>query len=338
MARAGSYLAQRYAAHGHWEEFPSHRFGTGIDWITGYVGHALCNDPASSDIVDRACALLLQRSRGGAWGYNDQYLTDADSTSFCSMLLAMRRALSEEASQQTMAFLLAHQGRDGGFSTFNDEEALKADGRIQLDSFAGWCSSHNSVTAASLQALIALGVSPIDTTIARGVDFLGQRQGADGLWSDYWWQTPLYPTYHACVALYLGAPREHPSIMDRVSRSVRALQNPRGFWHCGDQKEACAFSTAHAIKTLLLTPIDVDDEAFRAGVAWLLAFQTEDGAWTSPPILQIPRPDEMNPDSLQVNRESEVEFVFSTATVYSALAAALERLDAGNRSCGERRA
>lgn len=319
MDRALEYLSQRFIERGYWQDFPSHRFGTGLDWITGYVGHAITPSAKIKELLSNACELLISRNRNGAWGYNDQYFTDADSTSFCVLLLAEQQRLTPSISNRAREFLLAHHRPDGGFCTFNDEAALKADGRIQLESFAGWCSSHNSVTAIAIRALRSLGSHPQDETLQSAIGFLRERQDEQGLWSDYWWRGPYYPTYHATASIHQDPTRRSQAELLRIGRAVCDRQASSGYWSCRAPDEPCSFSTAHALSTLLFTQEQDFLRPAAAGVEWLLNAQRDDGAWTSPPILLIPRPNEIVPDPRKVNEESEAEFVFTTSSVFAAL-------------------
>jgi prenyltransferase beta subunit len=235
------------------------------------------------------------------------------------MLLMSQGMLSDEHGQQVIDFLIAHQRSDGGFATFRSEELLQTDTRIRIPSFEGWCSSHNSVTAAAIKALTTLGISWHSTTITRALDFLRRRQNEDGLWSDYWWQGPYYSTYHATDVLLQSPAGLSDSELDRICQIIVERQDPAGFWTCREDNSPCSFSTGLAINTLLLSPSMNFREAIKAGVEWLNTAQRDDGAWTSPPILQIPVPNVLVPDPINVNREPEVNFVFSTSTAYSAL-------------------
>jgi squalene-hopene/tetraprenyl-beta-curcumene cyclase len=217
--------------------------------------------------------------------------------------------------------LLEHQNADGGFSTFNNEEAMKADERFKVPSFSGWCNSHNSVTAIATRALTALGISWHDQRVRNAINFLLTRQQENGLWNDYWWQGPFYTTYLATHVLSSDPIQDQQSHVQRAFDAIAASQFSAGFWTCREDNAPCGFSTALAVKSLLSTNSPQYDEVIFKGIEWLLENQNEQGFWVSPPILQIPRPDVLIPDPIDVNREQEAHFVFTTGTVYSTLLA-----------------
>src|SRR5258708_37915750 len=109
MERAGRYLQQQYAEHGHWEDFQSHRFGISTEWTTAYVGHSLSPSRDNKTLLREAGCYLLAQMREFGWGYGPKYFTDADSTSFAALFLQSQRLLTKTDRQGVARFLFEHQ-------------------------------------------------------------------------------------------------------------------------------------------------------------------------------------------------------------------------------------
>lgn len=334
LSHALQFLEKHFHANGCWIDFPSQTFGSSTTWVTGYTGYCLSNGAsANTGLLDRACTFVAAHRNGPGWGWgltDIRVPADADSTSWCALFLAACNRLPADQAQMIAAFLLEHRRSDGGFATFADPEQLRqVPSWRTVPSFAGWCSSHVSVTAAVVQALLQLGNGHYREVYARALAFFAAHRAPSGLWHDYWWQGPYYPTYQVARAVVLLAPTLTAGFhLEQTYQAIRARQHTPGYWSCADDDGACAFSTALAVQTLLLDP---DWQRHAAAIdgacAWLLEAQSDDGSWAAPPILRVPRPEEVdphqNPDHPAYAQHAfvrpAIHRVFTTATVYATL-------------------
>ena len=313
LAYAKSFLVTQITDD-HWADFYSRRYGTSTDWVTGYVGLYL-GDTFTGEMRARVCQWLLNRQKSGLWGWGYDtvpFPSDADSTAMCALFLNAQGYLSEANKQQIIDGLFDHQQPTGGFATFRNAELFAPINPAPEDiSFSGWCMVHGSVTASVLQCLVALGVSPQESRLERAFKYLEDQQ--TGLWRDYWWRDPYYPTYEALAALRLRSYRTYPE----VTRAIIAEQNPAGSWDCDGVESG--FSTGMAIKALLLSGGNAQ-ENIRRGIKRLLDSQLPDGSWAGRPILQVPAPTDTRVDGEQkIKIQADRNRVFSTVTIFSAL-------------------
>ena len=190
---ASSFLEDFFKKRETWEDFQV-TFGYSDEWITSYVGYYLSDGFFNEALLIKAGEIVVSKQRqNGGWGYNIDIPPDADTTAFCSLFLDKWNLLNYEQKTRSIKFLKFHQHSDGGFSTYNDPNQLRAIwGYDASVSFRGWCSLLNSVTASNIKALIKLGVANNDSIILKAFDFLRSRQLQNGLWASYWWSDPMY--------------------------------------------------------------------------------------------------------------------------------------------------
>ena len=330
-SKARAFLERYFRENEKWADFTSPKFGSSTAWVSAYTGYCLSHGEGNPGLLRDVCTYLLsQQGRDGAWGWGPEVCSDCDTSSFCSMLFASQRVLSEEQTTQLADFLRSHQLPHGGFATFHDRQALKAHpmwANLPV-SFNGWCIAHNSVTAAALQALVHLGTAPDAPEVVRGLEFLKAAQGSDGLWSCYWWTETYYPTYQAVRAAQVAASPSAPKFdLERVVDALAKRQNPAGHWSSADPAIPCPFSTALALRTLHLLGQNQEGklaEVIRRGVQWLHESQSPDGSWTSAyAIMRIPHYDEENPTNTNSKLRPDVNHIFTTANVEALLSSVL---------------
>lgn len=328
LTHAERFLTDSFAVNSYWQDFTSRSFGSSTLWVTAYTGWRLSErQPPPAVVYDAVTHLLANQQPtdigGWGWGYTRVgFPSDADTTALCALLLDRAGALTEPLAHQIRAFLLEHRRADGGFATFYRSGILAplpyfADAASVL----GWCISHTSVTATVLQALLALGSAPDAPSVADAYEHLLWQQRRDGLWSDYWWIGPQYPTYQAVRAARCLRPRQQlDPAFQATHRALHTLWRPEGYWTGATGDQPCVFATALAIKTLLLLDaLPGDQPIIERSVAWLISQQLADGSWPAAEILQIPWPADLSPDSARLKRKAPVTRVFSTATAAAAL-------------------
>lgn len=233
--------------------------------------------------VQRGCD-FLQRARrperiwSWSWspsaGPTGHRCADSDDTG--ASLLALTRAGSPHAGadrEQVIRVLREFQKENGSFGTFSWVDATQ-------------CAPGTSNTSRALQALVALGVSPGDPCIQRGLAWLQAGQQADGTWPDVWMTGPFYSTLLALEALIgLGVYRLGDPAVERALNTILRLQNSDGGWGVdwyGRRTEASlAEHTAWAVYVLATfsRPTARPVSAIRMGVEFLIERQEASGGW-----------------------------------------------------------
>ncbi|MBV9389032.1 MAG: hypothetical protein JOZ78_21660 [Chroococcidiopsidaceae cyanobacterium CP_BM_ER_R8_30] len=334
LSDAVTFLLAARNSEGWWTDF---HLAAGIsdEWVTGYVGTMLSgvsDDRASDDRIQTAMKQswkLLQTRNHRAnqtWGYNRFPPGDADSTGWAIQLAAVMGETDSSRAQQAIRSLLAHQRSEGGFSTYERPEAIRAfiQGAPEQD-LTGWCGSHPCVSAAI--ATIPSGILPPDCRAALQT-YLQSTQSAAGGWSAYWWQDPEYSTALAAEAITVDQPGS-----TRITQAVEwglSRLTTEGYIATSDHPAGSPFATAWCLRLLLLQPENPQvQSAIHSIVRWLLDQQRSNGSWTASARLRVPFPDDQDPDrfdqwvyhgTIQGSLVFDCACIFTTATVLQALA------------------
>jgi hypothetical protein len=309
---------------GLWSDFLT-LAGESIYWVSGYTGYALCQGGHGPGLGLLAAAhrIIDHQGADGGWGYGPGVPADADSTSWCTIFLS-KLGMGEEA-ERGVRFLLGHQNPDGGFRTYASPVSvgryMGLDGSV---SFEGWQTSQLCVTGAATRALIDAGASE---GVADALSFIKESQMEEGYWNPYWWNDALYSTFNCMWALKAGDVGDE--VLGKAYDWIAETQLADGGWNDGTTGEGVAFSTALALKGLMLESRSRYSDRVRRGVEWLLKHQLEDGSWPPYYLLRIPHPAMKEPwryhawvrDGKAIGAViKDHNRLFTTATTYSALA------------------
>lgn len=181
---ATAYLLSCQAADGHWEDYRL-PVGRSDAWVTGYVGVALAESAdctgSHGGYLNAASWLENNRPYLVGWGYNRHTGPDADSTAFALRLLLLA---GKNRRQADMAWLRQRWQRDGGFATYENNDA--------------WGDPHSDITPAVFMALSEADQAELRESL---LDFLNRRRQSDGTWPSYWWRTSHYATYWSLLVL-----------------------------------------------------------------------------------------------------------------------------------------
>jgi squalene-hopene/tetraprenyl-beta-curcumene cyclase len=229
---------------------------------------------------------------GWAFEFNNEFYPDVDDTAMVLLAFEKARASDPDAQgacqQRALDWMLAMQGRDGGWAAFdadNNWDILShvpfADHNAMLD------PSCPDITGRVLEALIRCGLSPSHAAVRRGVQFLLRAQEADGSWYGRWGVNYLYGTFLAIRGLRAAGLSENEPSIQRGLEFVRAYQNRDGGWgeSCASYDEECFIpqcstpsQTAWAVLALLAGG-DLRSESLYNGIEYLLRNQHDDGNW-----------------------------------------------------------
>ena len=332
LTKARTFIQSKRRSDGLWSDFLT-LAGESIHWVSGYVGYALISSANSfaqnTELDGIALKILQQQNPDGGWGYGPGVPSDADSTSWCLRFLSKLKAQDSKSKENALAFLLKHQSKlDGGFRTYANPKEIARFMRIGEDiSFVGWSSSQMCVTAVACQALMENG-SRVGVEEALG--FIRKGQTEEGFWNPYWWSGKLYATLHCMQALKQKGDAKDEQSLSKAQHWITSTQLTDGGWSDAlNQEQSWPFSTALAIKALLLTLNPKYMEKIADGVRWLIQSQLSDGSWSPNHILRIPYPfmkdpwmqEEWRTDGKAINAAiKDHNRLYTTATALSALA------------------
>jgi hypothetical protein len=322
VMRAVAFLLAEQSSTGWWTDF-NLAAGVSDEWVTGYAGTMLAAvpDERAVDAAEKAWGLLNTRRHraDGKWGYNRFPPGDADSTAWALQLAALLGRNDTERARRALKALAAHERPNGGISTYENEESVRAFIQAQpRQTFEGWCGSHVCVSAA---------VAALPEYRLRLQDHLASTQDRDGGWTAYWWHDPEYATALAAEAIAAVNPNS-----DRLARALNwgsGRLTSQGFVPTSDQPSGSPFATACCLRLLLLGRTDnAIGNALARAVDWLRTQQLLDGSWVSSARLRVPHPHDTSPERvgawvvngmIQGSIAFDQHRVFTTATVLQAL-------------------
>ena len=280
-----------------------------VVWDTAIAAYALGEaGEATPAALSRSADWLISKEvrRKGDWSvkrpnvepsgwyfeFANEFYPDIDDTA--QVLLALTRARGassakqEACIQRAVAWLLAMQGKDGGWAAFdvdNNWEFLSAvpfaDHNAMLD------PTCPDITGRVLEALAACGVPPNHPAVRKGIEYLKRTQEIDGSWYGRWGVDYIYGTFLALRGLQASGEGDREAYILRANEWLRAIQNADGGWgeSCAsyDRKTfTAAPSTPSQTAWALLGLIaggDLRSDSVRHGIEWLAEHQREDGGW-----------------------------------------------------------
>jgi squalene-hopene/tetraprenyl-beta-curcumene cyclase len=191
-----------------------------------------------------------------------------------------------------LRWLLAMQGRDGGWGAFDRDNQRELFTRVPFaDHNAMIDPSTSDLTARALEMFALLGVPPDHPAVRRALDFVWKEQEPDGCWYGRWGVNYIYGTWQALLGLTgIGVPDDDPRIR-RAAAWLKAHQQPCGGWgespgsyddaSLRGQGPVTASQTAWAVMGLLAAG-EVHSHAVRRGIEFLVETQQADGTWDEP--------------------------------------------------------
>lgn len=245
-------------------------------------------------------AVKNREGKPGGWAfeYRNPAYPDVDDTA--QVLLALKGELADPATgltepfQRGLDWVLSMQNRDGGWSSFDRDNA-----RVSLNHFP--FADHNAmldpsacdITGRVLELLARVGLNRGHPAIQNGIRFLMERQEPDGSWYGRWGVNYLYGTWLALRGLKaVGEPMTSVRIA-RAGRWILSRQNPDGGWgeSCRSyddpglkgQGPSTPSQTAWALMVLMSLEM-VTEPGYRRGLDFLLRTQRPDGDWDEEPF------------------------------------------------------
>ncbi len=282
-----------------------------VVWDTAIAGFSLgtCESARDSDAALRRAAdwiLLKEVRHRGDWSvkrphaqpagwyfeFANEFYPDIDDTAMVLLALNRSRATNfnaqKAAERRAIAWLLAMQGKDGGWAAFD------VDNNWRLLSFVPF-ADHNAmldptcpdITGRVMEALVTCGIRASDPAIRRGVAYIKRTQQTDGSWYGRWGVDYIYGTFLALRGLKAAGENDHEAYIQRALEWVRSIQNFDGGWgeSCASYDHNSFISapstpsqTAWAILALLAGG-DTTSTSLYDGIEYLVKTQNQAGTW-----------------------------------------------------------
>ncbi len=283
-------------------------------WDTALAANALVESglPASHPGLQRAAQWMLDEqilvpgdwrvkrpaAEPGGWPfqYANDFYPDVDDSAMVLMTLAKIEAADRErqraAAERGLRWVLAMQGRDGGWGSFDaDNDKLVLNNIPFADHGALLDPSTEDLTGRALETLGTLGYRPDFPPARRGLAFLKRTQREDGSWHGRWGVNYIYGTWSVLRGLRaIGEDLSQPYVQKAV-RWLESKQNPDGGWGetlasyddptLAGVGASIPSQTAWALLGLFAAG-RVSGPAVESGIRHLLETQEPDGSWVDP--------------------------------------------------------
>ena len=280
-----------------------------VVWDTAIAAFALGESGLADAEAMRRCGdwlLTKEVRRKGDWAmkrpnlepsgwyfeFANEFYPDIDDTAMVLKALhhtgANDTAALAEVRERAVKWTLGMQSKDGGWAAFdvdNNWDFLAdvpfADHNAMLD------PTCPDITGRVMEGLILSGVSPDDTAICRGVEYLLATQEGDGSWYGRWGVDYVYGTFLALRGLRAAGEGDREAHILRAGEWIRSIQNADGGWgeSCESYRKgsyvgahSTASQTAWAILGLLASGDDTSSSV-QKGVEYLIETQRADGTW-----------------------------------------------------------
>ena len=207
--------------------------------------------------------------------------------------------ISQSRLEDAVNCLLTFQNDDGGWATYENK---RAGGWMEwlnpAEVFAGIMVDYSycECTSATIQALTRFRQHwptvrrvEIDSSVARGVEFLKRIQRDDGSWYGSWAVCFTYGGWFGVEGLIAGGEPTSSECVQRACKWLVSVQKADGGW--GESYESCVLkryveheqsqvvNTAWALLALMKAEWTANDGVIERGIRLLLSRQTAQGDW-----------------------------------------------------------
>jgi squalene-hopene/tetraprenyl-beta-curcumene cyclase len=231
---------------------------------------------------------------GWVFEFNNKWNPDVDDTAM--VLLALRkiptkdRRRRDECFQRGLDWTLTFQGKDGGWASF-DKDCTKsilekvpfADHNAMLDPECA------DITARILELLGYEGFAVDHPQVQKALQFIRERQEADGSWYGRWGVNYIYGTWQVLRGLRALNINMHQQWLLRARAWLESVQHDDGGWgeRCNTYDDpvfkgkgpSTASQTAWAVMGLCAFD-GPDSMPLRRGIDYLIRTQNPEGSWS----------------------------------------------------------
>lgn len=277
-------------------------------WDTGLSLHALLETGADKASLEKACDWLVSKQildvkgdwidwcpnvRPGGWAfqYANPHYPDVDDTAVVVMALdRLDKQKYRNAIERGAEWVIGLQSDNGGWGAFDANNEYYYLNHIPFADHGALLDPPTAdVSARCLGMLAQLGYSKDHPAVSKAIDYLRREQEQDGSWFGRWGTNYVYGTWSVLCALNAAGMTPDDPVMRRAVDWLASKQRPDGGWgedggsYWNDQPRGeCAVSTPSqtAWATLaLMAAGDVDSDAVKRGINYLVSTQKDDGTW-----------------------------------------------------------
>ncbi len=233
---------------------------------------------------------------GGGWAFQraNPHYPDLDDTAVVAWTMHRSgdRERYSQAVSRALDWLIGMQSSNGGFAAFDVDNTDYYLNEIPFADHGALLDPPTSdVTARVVTALAVAGRKQDASPLARAIAFLRREQEADGSWFGRWGTNFVYGTWSVLTAFAQAGIGPDDAAVRRAVKWLESRQNADGGW--GESNDSYlpasaakpAASTPHQSAWALLGLLaagQVESQAVRDGVAYLLHTQQADGLWSDP--------------------------------------------------------
>ncbi|XLS28966.1 hypothetical protein ACJD0Z_17435 [Flavobacteriaceae bacterium M23B6Z8] len=290
---ATTFIFEEQETDGSWQDYFNNA-GISNVWTTAFVLTQLSGIEQNEFKQARTKALkflMKNENEDGLFGYNDLWISDADSSTFSFLALKKNRL----QTPQDLDEWLTYQNEDGGFSTYKiTTEFLISIGLKDPLEAKGWIKSHPCVSAAAYYFLSHENAST--PAYERLRSYLYKNLNAKSTLSSYWWTESLYTLYYLLKGTQLAKDTE----MQYLCEDMLAREIDKMLAEIAAEKRLNFFYLGLLIQTLMTSDkmIATHKSSLAIFVDALLSNQYTDGSWPSNFSLRMPEPSTTNPEEI----------------------------------------
>lgn len=315
--KAYYFLYKRQQKDGSWLDMFNDA-GSSDVWTTAFVISSLKNITNDKfNIINKGIDYLkLNRISTGLWGYNKNWIYDADSSSFS--ILSIFNNYDKKVNKSLDEWL-KYQNEDGGFSTYKNKEFLLSSlNSTNIKKVEGWLQSHFCVSAVAYFLMVELKY--LDSHHFKTLEnYIIHSLKMNNLKS-YWWTCDYYALYYILEAsIKINNKNISRKVEDILEEKISQLPKLNNFYNGFLIKSICISNRLYYKYQNLL--IEIVDK--------MLANQFDDGSWEEGFSLKIPHPTVINPNVSTINYiksdkgtnilVQDFNRIFSTTSILSAL-------------------
>ncbi len=309
LSHGFNFIKNSQDTNGNWNDFFNDA-GLSDIWSTGYIMFNIIKDASNftdNHIAKAAEFLKKHKNPDHLWGYNSNWISDADSSTFV-MLGLLNNGV--DIPEKTLKSWYSYQKNDGGFSTYNDKNkviaSLNSDDISNVD---GWVQSHFCVSAAAYLLFCKAGIKDSNFDSLRTY-LLYKLQTSTGRLS-YWWTNDIYSLNLLVKGGELIKDQELLKVVfslveEYMNQNLhKKLIHQEHYFYLGLLLDSLSNS-----KYLSSKYYQQSNEISKA----ILSNQLDDGSWKESYALRIPYPAILNPDSEEIiwkNGDSGTNIIFS---------------------------
>lgn len=230
------------------------------------------------------------RPGGWAFQYWNDYYPDVDDTA--AVVMALHRAdrhKYRESIERGTEWIIGMQSKNGGWGAFDADNQYHFLENIPFADHGALLDPPTvDVSARCVGMLAQLGYDRDHPAVKRGLEFLRREQEEDGSFFGRWGTNYIYGTWSALAAFNAAGEDMQSPHMQRAVSWLKSAQRSDGGWgeDCatywqhrrGEVKESMPSQTAWAILGLMAAG-EVESDAVRRGIEYLLAAPREGGMW-----------------------------------------------------------